>query len=209
MAILQAGSTRIYKGATAHSDMTTEACAEVTATRFQVTDKAKRFLDESHAFTVFVNGSSVSATTYSLEYPGGFIVFAGSQTGKTVTITGGYFAVDKAYLVNGVDSEYSFEQQDITVVGDTAARNYPTLMSGKLTINGLHEDATWFARGGGRYIIVDSDSGTYDTDHIDAGTRWEYYARLSDDKVGGMNAKDVLRDTLTLESDGPVYYRSD
>lgn len=210
MAISHASGTRIYKGATTHTDMTGEACSELTTTRFQVTDRAKQYLDESHAFTVYDGGTPVNAANYTIEYPGGIIVFTSSMTGKTITITGGYFAVDKAYLVNSTDSEYSLNEQDITVVGDTADRTYYVGgVKGKLTINGLHEDDTWFSRGGGRYIIIDSDSGAYDTAHIDSGTRWEYYARVDDDKVGGMNNKDVLRDTVSLVSDGPVYYRSD
>lgn len=210
MAIAQASGTRIYKGATTHTDMTGEATTDSGDHKtFIINDKAKRYWDDTHAFSITDNGSPASG--YTIEHVGGRIVFTADKTGHTIVVaSGGYFAIDKSYLVNSVDSEYSFNEQDVTPIGDDADRTYLVGgLKGKLTLNGLHEDATWFTRGGGRYIIVDSDSGVYAAASITSGTRWEYYARLSDDKVGGMNNKDVLRDTLELVSDGPVYYRSD
>lgn len=213
MAIAQGKGTRIYKGAKLHSDMTTEAMTYSGGNNaFCITDKAKRYWDESHAFTVYSNGTPVSPANYSIQYPGGWVVFnSTTYNATTVTVSGGYFAIDKTYQVTGTESEYSYDEVDTTAVECAATRLYPVnpTPKGKLTINGLHEDTTWFDRGGGRYIIVDADSGVYAANSITSGTRWEYYARLSDEKGEGMNPKDVLRDTVTLESDGPVYYRSD
>jgi hypothetical protein len=209
MAISSGLNVRVYKGAKIHTDMTDEAMTDSgDGLRFRITNRAKRYWDDTHVFTVYDNGTPVAASGYTIEYPGGEVVFKTSKAGRTITVTGGYFVIDKTYLLSSTDFSMKVQLEDATLYGDTAARNYPTLLSAAFNEVGFHEDNTMFDRLGGKYIAVFSESGVYQAASIDSGRRFEFYARLASNKIQA-GAKGLLRDTLALINEGNVYYRSD
>lgn len=212
MALATGINVRIYKGAKTGTAMTGEVMTDSgDGLRFRVTNRSKRYFDDTATWVFYNNGVAINASDIDhVEYPGGEVVFKSSKTGRTITADGKYFVIDKTYMVKNIDQELSVNMEDVTAVGDTGARNYPTSgPSAKLALEGIHEDNTMFDRLGGKYAVVYSETGVYQAASITSGTRWEYYARVSSDKINGANPKGVLGDSITLESDGPVYYRSD
>lgn len=200
---------RLYKAATTHTDMTTEAMTDTgDGLTFKITNRAKMAWDATHAFTVYDGGSPVAASGYTINYPVGEVVFTGSHTGDTITVTGAYFAIDKTYKTDDAELTRDFDEEDITAHGDTAVCNYPTIDYYTLSVSGHHDAAsTWQNRSGGKYIVIFSESGAYDTDHIDSGSRWAFYATVSPRMTASV--KGIVRDQLEFRSTGTVYYRSD
>lgn len=212
MALASGTTVRIYKGATTSTAMTGEAMTDSgDGLRFRVADRAKRYFDDTATWTFYDNGATINASDIDhVEYAGGEVVFKTSKAGETITATGKYYAIDKTYMVRNIDQELTVDFEDVTIVGDTATRNYPAVgPNAKLTLEGIHEDNTMFSRLNGKYVVVYSETGVYQAGSITSGTRWEYYARINTDKVGGANPRGVLNDSVTLESEGAVYYRSD
>lgn len=212
MAPSKGNSARLYKGANTGTAMTTEAMTDSgDGLRFRITNRIKRYWDDTATFTVYDNGTPVATSGYTIEYPGGEVVFTSTRAGRTITVTGAYFSIDKAYRVYTIESELTCDLKEITDLEDKALKNYPTgVTSMKLTITGRHEDATWFnLLGGVKFPVVFSESGTYSSNKIDSGKRFEFYGRLESDKIDGASAKDVLGDTVSIISEGQVYIRSD
>ena len=209
MAISSGLNVRVYKGAALGTAMTTEAMTDSgDHLRFRITNRAKRYWDDTASFTVYDNGSPAAASGYSIEYPGGEVVFTSSKSGHTITVTGAYFVIDKTYGLTAADFSMKYQMEEATQYGDTVSRNYPTVLSAAFNQAGLHEDNTMFGRLGGKYIAVFCESGVYQAASIDSGRRYEFYARLVNQKMPS-GAKGVLRDTLALVNEGMVYYRSD
>lgn len=198
---------RLYKTAVTHTDMTTEAMTDSgDHKRYSITDKTKVAWDNTQAFTVYVAGSEVT-TGFTIEYPGGEVVFAASQGANAVTVTGAYFAIDKTYKTDDAELSRDWEEEDITAHGDTAVCTYPTVDYHTLSVSGQHADMTWQGRSGGKYMVIFSESGTYAADHIDTGSRWMFYATVS--AKMSASVKGIIRDELEFRSTGPVYHRSD
>jgi hypothetical protein len=200
---------RLYKAATTHTDMTTEAMTDSgDHLRYAITDKTMIAWDNTHAFTVYSDGAPVDAANYTIEYPVGEVVFTASMAGHTITVTGAYFAIDKTYKTDDSELARDWEEEDITSHGDGAVCNYPTIDFYTLSVGGQHDaDSTWQNRSGGKYIVIFSETGTYSADKIDSGSRWAFYATVSPRMSASV--KGIVRDQLEFRSTGTVYHRSD
>jgi hypothetical protein len=203
MAISKGYACRVYKGAATHTDFTTEAMTDSgDGLTFYIADPAKRFWDSTHTTVVYVNATPTAAT---IQYAGGRVTFASSQAGATVTASGGYFAMDKTYMVESFEISVEPVLDEYTYLGCTAPMVAWIMNGASATINGLHEDNTFFDRADDMIAVSIMEYGTADTTHVDAGGCWEFYGRVGD-KVAIEPTK-LIRDSVTLTVTEGVYYR--
>lgn len=143
-----------------------EATTEVTATRFQITDTDKRFVDPDYTVTVKI-GAVTQTSGYEIEYAGGVVVFDSSQTGETVTVSGYYRTLAESATIYGWSLDpSSVEVEDTTFksAGDNGGWKtfMTTLRSWNVSFSGYYADDLFFAALNARvpvFVVCYTDSG--------------------------------------------------
>lgn len=208
MAICTGKSAIIYVTSTPAVATTGEAMTDSgDHMRYSITAAAKRYWDNTATTTVKVSGVTVT-TGFTIEYAGGNVVFDVSQAANPVTVDVSYFPYAKLATATGWSLDFSPKFVETTTLNDQATKREKGLNEGKATINGFHVDDTWFNLAVTTITtlgIVFHESGTYNAADS-TGSRYEFFAN----PTVSINASisDVLKDTITLEVQGEVYYRS-
>ena len=117
----------------ASTGMVDEATTELTATTFQITDTARRILDDDVAIVVEVTSVVQDPSTYTIDPNFGVVTFDSSQTGLTVVITGSYLPRFLVAKLKNVALEDAWDTADSTTLGDDAEDNTLTIRRAKLT----------------------------------------------------------------------------
>jgi len=188
--------------------MTDEACTESTATRFQITSAAHRYIDQTESVTVKVD-TVVQTTGYHIEYAGGFVVFDSSQTGKTVTVTGKWWTMAEVAQVYDWKLSAKMGKAECTPFGTTSGVHRVSTnmdVSGSFSGYWLTDDY---------YRVVGTLGGTVGLSgvslpmklYVDGDYHYEGYAIL--DLDAECASDEVVKDSHSFEGDGMWYARSD
>lgn len=177
------------------------ATTEVTATRFQITDGAKRTIVRSSAFTVKVGAATMTfGTDYTLETISGFIVFAASQTGETVTI--GYYYWE--LLVTSEFYKWSLDLgQDTPEITDFQSAGWKTFGFGIKESSGSAE-AYWTPSVNAFRVDIMPTPVLF---YLAADKWYEGYAIIKGMKEE-TPADELITSSIDFTFTGPVYYRS-
>lgn len=173
--------------------------------RYAITNQAKRYWDPNATITVKVNGTPTSNVT--IEACGGNVVFPSSQGAATITVDCSYWP----YAKYGQCTKYTFKQKPVkevtTVLNDQGVRRAKGQDDYEITMEGFHEDSTWFNIAINDHLLaaVLHDTGTYSA-ASSTGPRHECYAHV-DDEIS-MDVGSFEKDSLSLVSEGQAYYRS-
>jgi len=193
------------KTAAAATVMTDEATTEVTTTRFQITNATHRYIDPATAVTVKVD-TVVQTTGYIIEYAGGFIAFDSSQTGKTVTVTGKWWAMALVAQIYNWKFSGKMGKAECTPFGTTTGVHRVATVpdiSGSFEGYWLDDDA---------YRLGVSDVGALSGISLpvklytNASYHYEGYAILDLDV--DCAADEVVKDSHSFEGDGDWYPRA-
>lgn len=116
MAIQKGKDGAIYVHYGSSIAATGEACELVSGYTYKITDIAKRYWDKSQAVTVYEN-AVVSTKAYTIEYPGGRIVFPSAPT-TPVTVDCYYFKVARVAGCREWAIDDGYETIDVTEFND-------------------------------------------------------------------------------------------
>lgn len=106
-----------YTGASV--SMTDESMTDTgNGTLFRIDDSSKEILDPQTSMTVKSNGSSVSASNYTINYLTGSVDFDSSQAGNTITISGAYLPAYDVAEAYATTFNRSYGEIDTTVFKD-------------------------------------------------------------------------------------------
>jgi hypothetical protein len=146
--------------------------------------------------------STVSSSTYTVQYVGGKIIFNSANTAiSLVRISSGgkYFAYST--LAQGTNWEFSGQRAmaDSTVFGGGRAKTYiPTLTEGTFTIKLFWIDSTFLTNLTTGFRLVFSGV-------VPGGKRYEAYSYIKDDKVHDALAG-LIEEDVTFQVTGNWYY---
>jgi len=179
------------------------ATANAAYTRYTIIDSDKRYWDKNTAPTVKKNGATVTSG-YSVEYPGGVIVFDSALLASDiVTISGKYVVVEQlagffnwSLTVNNktIDATcYESGEWDEFVMG---TKNF------SVTAEKFFANSEDFSQRIGEEMIVVlyADFGT-------VKTRFEGYATVSGDDVSSA-VGEIVKDKLSFQGTQGVYFRT-
>lgn len=190
----------IYKdtGAAAIS-MTDEATtADATFTRYTITNDVKRYWDKSQALTVEVDASPVTSG-FTLEYPGGVVVFDSSQEGSTVTVSGYYLTVSEVGGFYNWAIDEAMNVSDSTTFGDSYKEFTATQLEFTGSAEAFWADDTYYSELGTEVILVFYVDEANDI-------RYEGYGTVTTDSVE-VPADELVVESLELQGSGVLYYR--
>ena len=197
----------VYIAAQTSLTLTNEACTDSgDDTTFYVTNAAKRYLDDTAAFTVEVDdgGGWDPAPSYTLQHAGGVIVFDSPLgAGDIVRISGAYLPVAQVARATewSLDIEKSIEQD--TEFGSSWESNVMLLGKASGSFKGNWQNGTWFTQLKSttpRMVVVLYTDTTQNM-------RYEFMALLNKDSVAAAVAG-LVEEEVAFQSVGQVHYRT-
>lgn len=184
-------------GLVAFSDQPTTANAGLT--RYTIDDPALRYWSADHTLTVKRNAVAI-ATGYTVEYPGGVVVFADAQApGDTITVSG------TAINLKVVGGCFNWALEPVSDTRDATRYASGGWKEKQLTINSFVATAKtyWWAgdwhRDLGKQLIL-----VLYPDNSER--RYEGYVLVSEDSVETV-VDTLIEETIGFTGQGPVYYR--
>lgn len=180
----------------------------VARTRYTITNTTKRYWDKTAAVTVKVDdglggGPVVQTTGFTLEHPGGVVVFEVARAvGDTVTVSGSYVAVTQ---VGGVFNWSLDLEHDTAEVTTFASAGWKEFLA---TIKGFTGSAEAYWDSGGLFDSLGDDLILVFYVDATAGSllRYEGYGIIN-----GLNPEaavdDVVSEGVEIQGNGPLYYR--
>lgn len=199
----------VYLAAQTSTSLTNEACTNSgDDTTYQVTNGAKRLLDDSATTTVQLNPLGVGAwgvvTNYTIDYATGRVTFdAANNPADTIRFsTAKYFTATEAARAKEWTLDIERAVEDDTEFGSSWETSLATLgkASGSVKLNWSAGNLAQIASTTPRFVIqlfVD-----------EANTkRYQFYALLSKDGVSA-NVKSLVEEELAFQSAGKVSYET-
>lgn len=181
---------------------TDEATTANTAkTRYTITDATKRYWDQNTAVVVELDNVAVT-TGFSIEYPGGVIVFDEALTTEVVTVSGAYVEVEQ--LAGFFNWSLSVNNKTIDTTAYESGEWEEFILATK-NFNVSAEkfwasDANFSERMGSEVILVlYTDFGT-------AKTRFEGYATIQTSAVN-VPVDGLVNDRLEFAGKNGIYFR--
>lgn len=114
-----------------------EACTEVSGTVFQITNTARRILDDEVDVVVRVNTVVQATNTYTIDWNFGIITFDSSQTGTTVDITMNYLPRILMAKIRTVGLAMQYDTVDTTAMGDATEDETLLTMRASMSIEDI------------------------------------------------------------------------
>lgn len=184
--------------ATTFTDEATTKNADFT--RWTITAVAKRYWDLNTAIVVKKN-AGVITTGFTIEYPGGVIVFNPAiLTTDVILVSGKYFTVAQEGGFFNWSLDISADNAEATVLG-SGWKEFVT------TVNGFTGSAEmywgsnrFFALMGSTVILV-----LY-ADSVTSMARYECFAIISGDGIE-TPVDDLVKETIDFQGTGQLYYR--
>jgi hypothetical protein len=175
--------------------------ANAGKTRYTITDNAKRYWDKNTAVAVEVDGVLVTEG-YSIEYPGGVVVFDEALTVEVVTVSGAYVEVEQ--LAGFFNWSLSVNNKTIdTTCFESGEWDEFILATKNFNVSAEKfwaSDANFSDRMGSEVIVVlYTDFGT-------AKTRFEGYATIQTSAVN-VPVDGLVNDQLQFVGKNGIYFR--
>ena len=168
------------------------------------------YWDKTATFTVQCspNGATgwATVTDYTVEWPGGYIVFNTARTGGVNNfvqiLAGSYFNVTQVAYANKWELSQKAEQTDTTVFGSTQAfhTRTPTLKSGTVKFSTFDAEATYQTLLNNLAVVVCYTS-------VATNLRWESYAYMTQDSFNAVVTSVGTHD-VSFDVEGNIYYRT-
>ena len=185
------------QGLVEFTDQATTASAGNT--RYTITDPALRYWSADHEIIVKRNGSAIT-TGFTIECPGGVVVFDVAQAGGTVITVSG-----TAISLMAVGGCFNWAMEPVSDTRDATKftsggwrENKQTLNSFVATARALWWAGNWHRDLGKQLILVLYPDNSQ--------RRYEGFVLVSEDSVE--SAVDTLvEETIGFTGKGPVYYR--
>ena len=173
--------------------------ANATYTRYTISNVAKRFWDPSVPPIVEKNGTVVSSG-YTVEYAGGSIVFDTPLVETDVVTAGGnYFNIVQCVTMFNWKADINQDLKEVTTFASQGWKEQlATVKSWSASSEGYWADGTFAGLLGVNIAIV-----LY-VDYI-GNKRYEGYMYLKKNSVNTA-VDDVVKESLDIEGDGPLYY---
>lgn len=173
--------------------------ANATYTRYVIANAAKRFWDDSVPPVVKKNGTVVSSG-YSIEYAGGVVVFTSPLLGTdAVTVGGNYFSIVQCATMFNWKADINQDLKEVTTFASQGWKEQiATVKSWSASSEGYWADGTFAGLLGKNIAIVL---------YVDysGNKRYEGYMYLKKNSVNTA-VDDVVKESLDIEGDGPLYY---
>lgn len=151
-------------------------------TTYSITNTAKRFWDDSAAFTVQTSPDGVTwttqaASTYTLQYVGGAVIFNSAQaSGTQCRVTGNYLTFAEAALCYDWELSPARKMNNYVIFGSDWEGNVPSTGNLSVKVARYYVDNVFISAFTGKtklvlLLFIDSTVGTL-------GARWECFAYL-------------------------------
>jgi hypothetical protein len=175
--------------------------ANIAKTRYTITDPNKRYWDKDTPVVVKVDGV-VTTTGFSIEHPGGVIVFEEALNDEVVTVSGAYVEVEQ--LAGFFNWSLSVNNKTIDTTAFESGEWEEFILSTKnFTVSAEKfwaSDANFSDRMGSEVIVVlYTDFGT-------AKTRFEGYATINTSAVN-VPVDGLVNDRLEFAGKNGIYFR--
>lgn len=173
--------------------------ANATYTRYAIANNAKKYWDDTVSIVVKKNGTVVSAG-YTVEYPGGVVVFQTPLISTdVVTASGNYFNVVQCATFFNWKIDINLDLKETTTFASNGWKEQTAVTkSWSASAEGYWCDSTFIGLLGKNIIIalyVDSTSNK----------RYEGYMYLKKNSITTA-VDDVVKESCDIEGDGPLYY---
>jgi hypothetical protein len=171
-------------------------------TRYTITSATKRYWDKTAAVTVKKNGGAIT-TGYTIEYPGGVVVFdVALAPGDAVTVSGKYLTVSQVGGFFNWSLDANADMAEKTTYVSASWKEFKQTLNG---FSGSAEaywgDETFFNNLGQEMIIVL---------YVDVGAakiRFEGYVLFNSDGIEA-NVSEIVQESIEFEGNGKLYYRT-
>ena len=199
---------KINSGDTSTSTaFTTEACSLVAGKTYEITDRTKRYWDESNGVTVYDDASPVdTADIEVVQYLAGQVTFvSGYSVSGDITIAGKYYTIAEVTFANTASLSIDPQLEENTTF-DSAETNsgwktrQQTLLEGSLTVSGFYDSSDNFSTEAiaGTEVIVE-----YRPDK-DASKAYIMKAQIDDDGDDS-DVQGLVGKSYTFTSTGKIY----
>jgi hypothetical protein len=208
----------VYVTATSSTAFTTEATTKNTSavivdgvshdayTVYYITAAAKRYWDPENGVTVYKGGVEVT-TGFTVQYCGGFIIFDSANLNTDeITVTGKYYAYEKAAGIKSYSAKLGWKTADTTAYNDTNDEVTPITRNGSGSLSLIEVDAYFCDLLGSRIIGVFHLAGTYNANDS-SGARYEAYIRFSDFDIT-LPSGDIITATHNYTVEKEWHFRS-
>jgi hypothetical protein len=192
----------LWSSAGSATEITKQACENVSGDIYHVTDPTKRYLDP-HT-TILVYDDDVLQTSGYTIWGGCQIRFDAAPT-TPITVSGKYYTPAEVTLVTDWELSLSSEVYDSTAIGATARAKIPSgVLDWTGSFNRYYEDNTWQAKAADnstkRIIRCFSDQS--------AGYCWTGWVALTG-QTQGVSVGGLETESVQFEGDGYAAYTTD
>ncbi len=178
-------------------------------TTYSITDTTKRFWDDSAAFTVQTSPDGVTwttqaASTYTLQYVGGAVIFNSARaSGTQCRVTGNYLTFSQAALCYNWELSPARKMNTYIVFGSGWESNVPSTGSLSVKVARYYVDGVFagFLTSGTKLVLLlflDSTEGAL-------GARWEMFAYLKESPQKAP-VDTLITEDATFQVTGTPYY---
>ncbi len=171
---------------------------EGSHTRYHITNAAKRYWPLDAPITVYVDGAEGS--DYSIEYPGGVVVFDSPLEGtEAVTVDGEYVTLSVVAIAHSWNADDNADLKDVTTFGDSERVFMPLLKDWSASAELFYANDTFSA-------LVGSLMGFALYEDSDNDVRYEGYGYVESSAVSTAT-DDVIGQTINITGVGRLYAR--
>lgn len=177
------------------------ATADLSLTRYTITDNAKRYWDKNSAVTVKVNGE-VQNSGFNIEYCGGVVVFSEARDSEDVVlVSASAVTVEQHGGFFSWSAELGMDTTETTTFMSNGWKEFiPSIKEFTASAESYWGDEEFFSRLGEEVVIA-----LY-VDTTSSRARYEGYGIISSDNIEAA-VDDVVNDSIEIQGVGALYYR--
>lgn len=177
------------------------ATADLSLTRYTITDNAKRYWDKNSAVTVKVNGE-VQNSGFNIEYCGGVVVFSEARDSEDVVlVSASAVTVEQHGGFFSWSAELGMDTTETTTFMSNGWKEFiPSIKEFTASAESYWGDEEFFSRLGEEVVIA-----LY-VDTTSSRARYEGYGIISSDNIEA-DVDDVVNDSIEIQGVGALYYR--
>ena len=197
MAVFTGYNASVYIASGTPISFTDEATTASSGYKvYTITNQAKRFWSRNYAVTVKKNGNVIT-TGFTVQYPGGKIIFTTAlQPTDVVTVSGYYIPVSQVAQAKEWSLDVDVETQEATVFSSQWKQFVVTYRSGSGSLS------QWWADS----FFLDNLTGLLGFElNVESGKTYRFYGYLTKDSIK-VAADSLVEESLDFVADGQIYY---